>query len=418
MTKKVLSFLLIMIIFATIIVHTNEAEIYNNPVKSALKQGKAVFGGFLTIPDPAIAENFALSGKLDFVWIEAEHTVMSLNDIQNITRALDNRNYPLAPIVRVPHNHIDTVKRYLGIGVKGIIFPTINNAIEARYAVSCTKYAPEGIRPAGVERANGYLENFGPYIKNANEQIMAILMIETKEGCENIEEIMSVKGIDVLHLGPYDMSLSYSNALNKPVNSKEVKNAVKKAVAHIEKLALENDIVLGSYAPDLKTAHKKIIKGYRFFSVPDDAALIRNGLKQYFNKEARTEIFNQNEILSFVYSWFTLFDRQKSVKQFLNVITDKGLEMKFPETTLKSHADFIKWYTGILKSIKHNTHDIENIQIKQISEKQFSVSLDVNWNAVTFKGKRLGMKVHQYWLLEDRGGETPIITSYNVRVIK
>ena len=256
----------------------------NNPVKKKLLRGKPVYGGFVTIPSPAVVEHYALAGGVDFVWLEAEHTVMSAAVVENMVRAAENKNHPITPIVRVPKNDVDVAKRFLGTGVHGVIVPSIRTARDARRAVKLAKYAPLGNRPAGVERANGYLATFKKYVARANDDVLVIVMIETKEAAENFKSIVDVEGVDVFHIGPYDMSLGYSQALGKAVDSPEVKKAVDKAVARIERMCKKRGIPMGSYAPSQKAAQEKMKRGYLFFSIPDDGAMIRNGVADFFKK--------------------------------------------------------------------------------------------------------------------------------------
>ena len=256
----------------------------NNPIKKKLQQGKAVYGGFVTIPSPSVVEHYALAGGVDFIWIEAEHTVMDAKDVQNMVRAAENEHHPITPIVRIPKNDVDVAKRFLGTGVHGVILPSIKTVSDARRAVRLAKYAPLGNRPAGLERANGFLATFKDYIARANDDVLVVVMIETKEAAENFRKIVDVEGVDVFHIGPYDMSLSYAESMNKAPDSSEVKKAVEKALSRIEQLCKEKGVPMGSYAPTKTVAEEKMKRGYLFFTIPDDGAMIRNGVKTFFGK--------------------------------------------------------------------------------------------------------------------------------------
>lgn len=411
------SFPLLVMFFLTFNLSPVPADQDGNSVKEKLLAGEAVFGGFVTIPEVAVVENLDLAGRLDFLWLEAEHTVMSPAQVQDMVRATETSPYGLVPLVRVPKNDIDVVKRYLGTGVKGVIFPTVNTAEEAEYAVSCTKYAPDGIRPAGVERANGYLENFGTYIRSANDLTLAVIMIETKKAAENIGEIIKVDGIDVLHLGPYDMSLSYSRALRLGRDDPTVKEAVSRAVENIEKLAAERGIPLGSYAPTLAAAQEKMKRGYRFFTIPDDSAMLRSSVRRFYTEKASPSSLNENELKAFVYHWFSLFDRQAPPDNFLPLIADKGLEMAFPEATLHSHQDFLDWYNGIRNTILENSHDLSDISVTILPDGNYTVDVKIHWKAITSQGKNLALKVRQTWELKDAGKHYPVIHCYRVEIL-
>lgn len=246
---------------------------YSNKTRLKLMvQKKPVFGGFITIANHKIIENMALAGKLDFVWLEAEHTEFDPEIVQNLTIAAENEN--LTSIVRVPENDFNSIKKYIGTGVQGVIVPSIKTAADAERAIKALKYAPAGDRAAGVERGNRYLGRFKEYKNSANHEILAILMVETKEAVDNIEEIVKVPGIDVLHMGPYDLSLSYGVEMS----SEKLKLAIKK----VELIAKKYGIPLGSYAPTMDAAKAKMEKGYRFFTIPGDMEFIQTGVKSFF----------------------------------------------------------------------------------------------------------------------------------------
>ena len=248
---------------------------YNNPAIYKLKARKEpVFGGFVTIGSHKIVENLALHGKLDFVWLEAEHTEFDPAMVQNLTIAAENEG--ISSIVRVPSNDYNLIKKYIGTGVQGVVVPSIKTADDARRAIDAIRYRPQGSRSAGAERGNRYFGRFAEHFNSANDEILAILMIETREAVENINEILQVPGIDVLHIGSFDMSLSYG------VDVKSEKLAL--AIKSVELAAQKHGVLLGCAAPSLAIAREKMQKGYRFFTVPGDMEMLQNGVKSYFSE--------------------------------------------------------------------------------------------------------------------------------------
>lgn len=246
---------------------------FNNLTKHKLKvKKKPVFGGFVTIGNHKIIENLALAGELDFIWLEAEHTEFDPEIVQNLTIAAENEK--VSAIVRVPANDFNLIKKYIGTGVQGVIVPSIKTAADAKSAIDAIKYSPQGQRAAGAERGNRYLGRFAEYKKNANDEVLAILMLETKEAVENIDQILQVPGIDVLHVGPFDLSLSYGVEMG----SDKLALAIKK----IELAAQKYGVTLGSAAPTMAVAREKIKKGYGFFTIPGDMELLQKGVKSYF----------------------------------------------------------------------------------------------------------------------------------------
>ncbi|MEW6710694.1 MAG: aldolase/citrate lyase family protein, partial [Candidatus Riflebacteria bacterium] len=233
---------------------------------------RPAFGGFVTIPSHKVIENLAVAKKLDFVWLEAEHSSFGPGEVEQMALAAENEG--LTPIVRVPANEFNLIKKYIGTGVQGVVVPSIKTAQDAKNAVKAIKYAPEGERAAGAERANRYLGNFADYKQRANSEMLVILMIETREAVENIEEIIKVPGIDILHLGPYDLSLSYGVEMQNEI--------LASAIRKVEMAAARHKMPLGSYAPTMKHAEEKIAKGYRFFTIPGDMEYLQNGVKNFF----------------------------------------------------------------------------------------------------------------------------------------
>ena len=233
---------------------------------------KPAFGGFVTISGHKVIENLAVAKKLDFVWIEAEHTEIGPKEVQEMVLAAENEG--LTPIVRVPANDFNLIKKYMGTGIQGVVVPSIRTADDAKNAVKAIKYAPAGERPAGVERANRYLANFADYKQRANSEMLVILMIETREAVDNIEEILKVPGIDILHMGPYDLALSYGVEMQSETLAMALKS--------VEMAAARHKMPLGSSAPSLKLALEKIDKGYLFFTIPGDMEFLQNGVKKYF----------------------------------------------------------------------------------------------------------------------------------------
>lgn len=249
---------------------------FRNLTRHKLKtKNQPVFGGFVTIGNHKVIENLALSGKLDFVWLEAEHTEFNPETVQNLTIAAENEK--VSAIVRVPANDFNLIKKFIGTGVQGVIVPSIKTADDARNAIKALKYSPQGERAAGAERGNRYLGHFAEYKSNANDEILAILMLETKEAVENIDEILQVPGIDVLHVGPYDLSLSYGVSMS----SEKLALAIKR----VELAAQKYGVTLGSAAPTMAIAKEKVKKGYRFFTIPGDMELLQNGVKSYFSEQ-------------------------------------------------------------------------------------------------------------------------------------
>jgi 4-hydroxy-2-oxoheptanedioate aldolase len=180
---------------------------YKNTVKEMLKNKQPVLGCIINGPWPALVEMIGLAG-FHFVFIDAEHNPLSVRDCEELVRAAEVRH--IIPFIRTPENNPKTILRYLDIGAMGIIIPEVNNRREAEAAVQAAKYAPLGNRGLATTRCAdfGYGGSKEQYLADANNETMVIALIESKEGVDNAEEILSVEGADAFMIGTSDLSMS------------------------------------------------------------------------------------------------------------------------------------------------------------------------------------------------------------------
>ena len=126
--------------------------------------------------------------------------------------------------------------------------------------------------------------------------------------------------------------------------------------------------------------------------------------------------FGENDIKSFVYHVFALYDKHVEVGRFLPLLVDKGLDMRFPDTTLRSHQDFKRWYAGIGENIRSNTHQVERITVTFIGNGKYKVDLMVLWQAITKEDRFVNFRAHQVWTLDNgKKGKWPRILAYIVK---
>lgn len=178
----------------------------NNLVRKALLERNVTFGTWIQLDHPGIAEILSNAGY-DWIAVDCEHSDIDVKGFAQVARGMYGRR--TVPMARVRENDTLAIRQVLDAGAQGIIVPLVNNAGEAKQAVAAAKYPPEGIRGFCFSRMNNYGVDFDEYIKNANNDIAVVVMIETKEAVENIDEILSVEGVDGVFIGPYDMSGSY-----------------------------------------------------------------------------------------------------------------------------------------------------------------------------------------------------------------
>ncbi|MBP1849604.1 HpcH/HpaI aldolase family protein [Rhizobium halophytocola] len=166
---------------------------------------KHVVGTFAAIPHPVAIEVTAAAG-LDFLCIDWEHSQIGRERIEDLIRAADVHQVPA--MVRVPGHTPEWIASVLDAGAAGVLVPRISTAAQAKAAVMATRYPPVGERGVGPGRAAAYGYRIPDYLKSANETLVLAIQVETAEGLANIDEIVKVEGVDVIFIGPGDLSVS------------------------------------------------------------------------------------------------------------------------------------------------------------------------------------------------------------------
>ena len=172
-----------------------------NKTKAKLMAGQAVIGYILNIPAAALVE-VAGQAELDFVVIDCEHGPMNEQTAEEMVRAAEVVD--ITPLVRVPANRPEVILRYLDRGAAGVVVPHLNTRGDAERAVAAVKFAPEGAR--GYATGRWTIGTSGNPFEFANRETLVICMVEEVEGVANLEEILAVPGVDVIHIGAGDLS--------------------------------------------------------------------------------------------------------------------------------------------------------------------------------------------------------------------
>ncbi|RNJ44143.1 4-hydroxy-2-oxovalerate aldolase [Mesorhizobium erdmanii] len=168
--------------------------------------GKAnLVGSFAAIPHPVAVEVMALSG-LDFLCVDWEHAQISRDMIESMVRAADVHRVPA--MVRVPGHAPEAIQAALDSGAQGVLVPRVSTAAQAAMVVKASRYPPLGERGVGPGRAAGYGYRIPEYLAGANDRTVVGVQVETAEGLANIEAITAVGGVDVIFVGPGDLSVS------------------------------------------------------------------------------------------------------------------------------------------------------------------------------------------------------------------
>ncbi len=242
-----------------------------NRVKELMQAGKPTIGPIVQLPSAPVAQLLSQVG-FDWLWIDMEHGAINIETVQLMVQA--TKGTPTVPIVRIPWNHHWLAKPVLDTGAMGVITPFVNTKEEAAASVAALRYPPEGVR--------GYLPTFAAsrwglslpeYVKVANEEILAIVLIEHVESVEHIEDIVSVPGVDVVFVGMFD--LSGSMGLLGQTTHPQVEEAAQKVLAAAKKARVAAGII--SVTPE--EINKRIEQGFQFIAVSIDALLLTSAAK-------------------------------------------------------------------------------------------------------------------------------------------
>jgi 2-keto-3-deoxy-L-rhamnonate aldolase RhmA len=246
-------------------------------IKDTLRRGEPVIGTWMSMSHPSIAEILAMAGY-DFVVVETEHTAIDVSEVVGLLIAIENRGS--VPLVRLAGIDPIQAKAVLDSGAGGVLVPMVNTRAEAVQAVEMAKYPPLGSRGVGLARAQGYGEDFEEYVTHANDDSLLIVQIEHKDAVANIEEILSVPGIDGTFIGPYDLSMSLGvpGQLDHP----DVVASKKRVLA----ATLDHQLVAGVHLVHTDTAStdcaSAVAEGYRFIALGTDILFLGDSARALY----------------------------------------------------------------------------------------------------------------------------------------
>ena len=242
-----------------------------NRLRTLWKAEQPVLNGWLAIPNSFSAEVMAHQGW-DSLTIDLQHGVIDYAALVPMLQAISTT--ATVPIVRVPWLEPGIVMKALDAGAYAIICPMVSTREEAQRFVAYTNYAPKGTRSFGPSRATMY---GGPdYAQRATETIVRFAMIETAQALDNLDDILSVEGLDAIYIGPSDLSLALGC---RPVFD-DVDPPVAQAIDHIVARAKVHGVVAGIHNGVPAVASARIAKGFRFVTLGSDARLLAAGSQQ------------------------------------------------------------------------------------------------------------------------------------------
>lgn len=228
-------------------------------------------GTFLNLGSTAAVEIAAGVG-FDWLLLDLEHGSGDLADLRGMLLAC--RNSPAAPIVRIRSVDSDTVKFVMDSGAAGIMFPFVSSVEEAQRAVDCMKYPPSGTRGvAGIIRATDYGRQWKNYFAEANAKSLVVVQIETLAAVEAAESIAAVAGVDVLFVGPLDLSVSLGcpGDFTQPHFIEALQKVLSACRTHGKACGILS-------RPELVEQHKQL--GFQFLALGSDSGAVVAGMTE------------------------------------------------------------------------------------------------------------------------------------------
>ena len=236
-----------------------------HPTTERLRAGDCVYGCFVRYPDPGVAELLALQG-FDFLVFDGEHGTIEPRDCENLVRAAELRGP--APLVRVPANEPPVILRFLDTGAVGVHVPLVSSAAEAEAAVRAVKYWPRGARGLAGVRASSYgAVPPAEYTVQANEATMVVIQVETRAAVGCVEQIAAVDGVDVVFVGPTDLSQAFG------VPGETAHPLLEEAYDTIAEAVAASPAALGVLVADEAAAERWRDRGARYIAVTIDSLL-------------------------------------------------------------------------------------------------------------------------------------------------
>lgn len=237
-------------------------------IKEALKSGEALIGVMVTeITTPNVARILAACG-FKYLIIDCEHGAFNEETVANIISVAKGAG--IMPMVRVPEIRKDTISKPLEAGAMGLLIPQIRTAEDARRVVEEARYAPLGRRGISHTKVHDNFMTKGDpeHIRKQNDEIMIILQIETKEAVENLDEILSVKGIDAALIGPNDLSQSFGmlGQFDNPI--------ILEAFDKVINVSNKHGIIPGVHFGSIEAVEKWARKGMRLLMWSSEAGFI------------------------------------------------------------------------------------------------------------------------------------------------
>jgi 2-keto-3-deoxy-L-rhamnonate aldolase RhmA len=251
---------------------------WENPLKRRLAAGEPIFGVTITTPAIDLAARAASIG-FDFLWLELEHSPLTLETVRHIVLA--TRGLGAVPLARVPVTELWTAKRALDAGVHGVIFPFTSTAALAQQAVAACRYPPVGRRGSGAGLATSTWPDPQRYYDSADANVLTIAIIEEARALVEVDAIAATPGLDALFVGTSDLSFSMG------FRGRQHQPALDAAIACVRDAARRHGKAVGRPAGDADDVRRFVDEGFTIFQTPTDIGFFERGARRFLEPFGR-----------------------------------------------------------------------------------------------------------------------------------
>jgi 4-hydroxy-2-oxoheptanedioate aldolase len=244
-----------------------------NSLKEKLGRGEPCRGVWLGLPSIHSARLLSRL-PLDWLVVDAEHAPMGVETQAQLVAAIADARGP-APLVRLSQSTVENIKFALDAGAHGVIAPMMNTPQEVENFISWAKFPPQGQRSFGSAYAGlAFDGSMADYLRQANQQTLAIIQVESEVALANLDAMFSVPGVDMVFVGPVDLSISLGlDPL--PENPHPI---FVKALNQIKQAARAHNLPLGIYCSNGKAAAERISQGFLLVNVASDVGVLQRGV--------------------------------------------------------------------------------------------------------------------------------------------
>jgi 4-hydroxy-2-oxoheptanedioate aldolase len=243
-----------------------------NTLQSIWKEGKTAINGWCAIPNAWSAEVMANAGY-DSLTLDLQHGLLDYTTAVPMLQAISTTD--VIPLARVPWNEPGIIMKLLDAGAYGIICPMINTKDECERFVGACRYAPRGYRSSGPTRASVYARESN-YQSYANDTILTFAMVETVEAVQNVEEIVSVPGLNGVYVGPSDLSLSMGDKPHPDLREPKYVAVLDRIVAACK----AGGVIAGIHCNSVEYAQFIAGRGFQFVTLRSDGAILATAAGQ------------------------------------------------------------------------------------------------------------------------------------------